>query len=162
LVFPFCFVLVTHLHTKDRADAAVFAVQLKHLGKREARTNVDVADENVLRHGRTEDRVTDCGLVVSPEVLLQPQLSWFTACIRVFRQLRKDSDKWWLSMMQITHDVGIADRESQIHRSPLAFPSPFPPTHSGTIHPQCPATGTRANSCLSAKSTKQTQQQQNA
>lgn len=43
----------------DGAGAAVGGVQLEHLGKREGAADVNVADEDVLRDGRAEDRVAD-------------------------------------------------------------------------------------------------------
>lgn len=51
--------LLFDIDTHNGAGAAMGGVQLEHLGKGERAADVNVADKDVLRDGRAEDRVAD-------------------------------------------------------------------------------------------------------
>lgn len=53
--------LLFDIDAHDGAGAGVGGVQLEHLRKGERAADVNVADEDVLRDGRAEDRVADWG-----------------------------------------------------------------------------------------------------
>lgn len=54
-----CSGLLLDVDTHDGAGPAVGRVQLEHLGKGKGAADVNVADKDVLRDGRAEDRVPD-------------------------------------------------------------------------------------------------------
>lgn len=51
--------LLLDVDAHDGAGAAVGGVEVEHLGKGKGAADVNVADEDVLRDGRAEDRVAD-------------------------------------------------------------------------------------------------------